>query len=153
MIAERLGIGRIHLCVVVDAVKQHGRLDNIAQRGSLGFEKRSEICHGLTNLCVETLDEGSVGKAELTGHVHRVSGADKGRVWTNWLTHDCDVTAMLQHMVGGIIIVVVLLVIFPVAVLMSFAALAALMGTAAKNSVDLAHQDSELLEISESNPY
>ena len=56
-------------------------------------------------------------------------------------------------MVGGIIIVVLLLVVFPVAIMMSGALFAALIGSTTKNAVDAEHQDSELLEISESNPY
>lgn len=56
-------------------------------------------------------------------------------------------------MVGGIIIVVLLLVVFPVAILMSGAVFAAILGTVAKNSVDNDHADSELLEISEANPW
>ncbi len=56
-------------------------------------------------------------------------------------------------MVGGIIIVVLLLVVFPVAIIMSGAVLAAVLGSAAKNSVDNDHADSELLEISEANPW
>lgn len=64
-----------------------------------------------------------------------------------------DDTAKLTGMVGGIIIVVVLLIAFPVMVMMSLAGVAALLGTTTKNSVDLAHEDSELLEISEANPY
>ena len=56
-------------------------------------------------------------------------------------------------MVGGIIIVVLLLVVFPVAVMMSMALVAALLGATAKNAVDADHEGSELLEISESNPY
>lgn len=56
-------------------------------------------------------------------------------------------------MVGGIIIVVVLLVVFPVAIMMGGAIFAALIGSTAKNAVDAEHDGSELLDISESNPY
>ncbi len=56
-------------------------------------------------------------------------------------------------MVGGIIIVVLLLVVFPVAIMMSGAIFAALIGTTSKNSVDAQHEDSELLAVSEQNPY
>ncbi|MGI9604789.1 MAG: hypothetical protein ACR2P0_01495 [Acidimicrobiales bacterium] len=56
-------------------------------------------------------------------------------------------------MVGGIVIAVLLLVVFPVAIMMSGAILAAVLGSSAKNAVDAEHVDSELLEISESNPY
>jgi flagellar basal body-associated protein FliL len=56
-------------------------------------------------------------------------------------------------MVGGIIIAVVLIVVFPVMVMMSMALLAALLGATTKNSVDNQHEASELLEMSEANPY
>jgi len=56
-------------------------------------------------------------------------------------------------MVGGIIIVVLLLVVFPVAIMMSGAVFAAMVGSTTKNAVDAKHEGSELLEISESNPY
>jgi len=56
-------------------------------------------------------------------------------------------------MVGGIIIVVLLLVVFPVAIMMSGAVFAAMVGSTTKNAVDAKHEGSELLEVSESNPY
>lgn len=56
-------------------------------------------------------------------------------------------------MAGGIIIVVLLLVIFPVAIMMSGAIFAAVLGSSAKESVDAEHIGTELLEVSESNPY
>lgn len=56
-------------------------------------------------------------------------------------------------MVGGIIIVVLLLLVFPVAIMMSGAIFAALIGSTAKTAVDAEHDGSELLEVSESNPY
>ncbi len=56
-------------------------------------------------------------------------------------------------MFGGIIIVVLLLVVFPVAIMMSGALFAAILGSTTKSTVDANHKDSELLEISESNPY
>lgn len=63
------------------------------------------------------------------------------------------VTATLATMVGGIIIVVLLLVVFPVVIMMSGAIFAALIGTTSKNSVDAQHVGSELLAVSEQNPY
>ena len=56
-------------------------------------------------------------------------------------------------MIGAIIIVVLLLVIFPVSIIMSGTAFAALIGTATKNTVDAAYQGTEDLAISEANPY
>ena len=56
-------------------------------------------------------------------------------------------------MIGAIMIVVLLLVIFPVSIIMSGPALAAILGTMTKNSVDAAHADTEDLMISEANPY
>ena len=56
-------------------------------------------------------------------------------------------------MAGGIIIAVLLVVVFPVMIMMSMAAIAALLGATTKNSVDKQHEGSELLEMSEANPY
>lgn len=56
-------------------------------------------------------------------------------------------------MVGGIIIVVLLLVVFPVSIMMSGAIFAALVGSTTKGAVDAQHKDSEALALSESNPY
>ncbi len=56
-------------------------------------------------------------------------------------------------MVGGIIIVVLLLAVFPVSVMMSMTAVAALLGTTTKNAVDNDHEDTELLTLSETNFY
>jgi len=56
-------------------------------------------------------------------------------------------------MLGGIIIAVVLVIVIPVSIMMSMGAAAALLGTTTKNAVDNDHADSELLEISEANPY
>lgn len=50
-------------------------------------------------------------------------------------------------------IAVVLVVVFPVVVMMSMALIAALLGTTTKNSVDIEHDGSELLEVSETNFY
>jgi hypothetical protein len=56
-------------------------------------------------------------------------------------------------MVGGIIIVVLLLVVFPVAIMMSGAVFAVLLGSTTKSAVDSEHQGSEALAVSEANPY
>jgi len=56
-------------------------------------------------------------------------------------------------MLGGIVIAVILVVVIPVTIMMSMVAVAALLGTTTKNAVDGDHADSELLEISEANPY
>ncbi|MFT7475815.1 MAG: uncharacterized BrkB/YihY/UPF0761 family membrane protein [Verrucomicrobiales bacterium] len=56
-------------------------------------------------------------------------------------------------MAGGIIIVVLLLVIFPVSIMMSGAILAAVLGSTTKSAVDAEHKDSEALTLSEANPY
>jgi hypothetical protein len=56
-------------------------------------------------------------------------------------------------MVGGIVIAVLLIVVFPVMIMMSMAVIASLLGATTKNSVDNQHEGSELLEMSEANPY
>ncbi len=56
-------------------------------------------------------------------------------------------------MVGGIIIVVLLLIVFPVSIMMSGAIFAAVLGSTTKGAVDAANVGSEALELSESNPY
>lgn len=56
-------------------------------------------------------------------------------------------------MVGGIIVAVVLLVVFPVMIIMSGGILASVIGAILKKSVDAAHVGTEELELSESNPY
>jgi len=56
-------------------------------------------------------------------------------------------------MVGGIIIVVVLLVVFPIAIIMSGAIFAAMISSVMKKSVDNDHVGTEALTLSESNPY
>lgn len=56
-------------------------------------------------------------------------------------------------MVGGIVIVVLLLAVFPVAIMMSGAIFAALIGSTTKTAVDAEYVGSELLDVAESNPY
>lgn len=54
---------------------------------------------------------------------------------------------------AGTIVMIVVLVVFPVAVLMSGAAGAAIIGSVLKFDRDKAHEGTEHLSISESNPY
>lgn len=56
-------------------------------------------------------------------------------------------------MVGGIVIAVLLVIVFPVVVMMSLALVAAVLGATTKNSVDAEHEGSELLEVSETDFY
>lgn len=56
-------------------------------------------------------------------------------------------------MVGGILIVVLLLVVFPVAIMMSGALFAALIGSTTKSAVDAEHAGTEALTLSETNFY
>lgn len=56
-------------------------------------------------------------------------------------------------MVGGIIIAVLLLVIFPVAIILSSAMIASMLGSSAKMSVDAKHAGSEALKLSQTNFY
>ena len=56
-------------------------------------------------------------------------------------------------MLGAIIMIIILVVVIPVAVLMSGAIGSALLGGLLKKNVEDDHEGSELLEVSESNPY
>lgn len=56
-------------------------------------------------------------------------------------------------MFGAIVFSIVLVIIMPVAILMSFAGLAGLMGYLTKTSVDADNPDSELLAVAEANPW
>ncbi|MDE0927706.1 MAG: hypothetical protein OSA06_02960 [Acidimicrobiales bacterium] len=56
-------------------------------------------------------------------------------------------------MLGAIIMIVLLVVVIPVGVLMSGALGAAVIGGKLKNTVDADHEGSELLAVSEANPY
>ena len=49
--------------------------------------------------------------------------------------------------------VVILLVVFPVGFMMTMGVVAALLGSTTKSSVDADHADSELLDLSEADPY
>jgi hypothetical protein len=53
---------------------------------------------------------------------------------------------------GGTVVMIIVLVLFPVAVLMSGAAGAALVGTVLKRDRDAAHEGTEHLAISENDP-
>ena len=54
---------------------------------------------------------------------------------------------------GGAVVMIVVLVLFPVAVAMGGAVGSAVIGTILKRDRDLAHEGTEHLAISESNPY
>ena len=54
---------------------------------------------------------------------------------------------------GGTVVMIVILVLFPIAVLMSGAVGAALVSTVLKRDRDAAYLDTEYLAISESDPY
>ena len=54
---------------------------------------------------------------------------------------------------GGTVVMIVILVLFPVAVFMSGAAGAAIVGALLKYDRDGAHRDTEYLTLSESDPY
>jgi|TARA_Y100001970_G_scaffold142709_1_gene175480 hypothetical protein len=54
---------------------------------------------------------------------------------------------------GAVIMIILLVVVMPVAILLSGALAAALIGGLVKKDVDKTHKESELFEISESNPW
>jgi hypothetical protein len=54
---------------------------------------------------------------------------------------------------GGTVVMIVILVLFPIAVLMSGAVGAAVIGTVLKRDRDADHEGTEYLAISESDPY
>ncbi len=56
-------------------------------------------------------------------------------------------------MFGAIVILVALLIVIPVSVMMSGALFASVIGSLTKSAVDLDHEGSEDLMISEANPY
>jgi hypothetical protein len=90
VISEGLGVGRVHVGVVIDAVEEHGCLDDVAEGSPFGLEERGEVRDRLADLRVEPVDERAVNKTELTRDIQRVSGSDGGCVWTDWLRHACD---------------------------------------------------------------
>ncbi|MBT6064582.1 MAG: hypothetical protein HOG52_07295 [Actinobacteria bacterium] len=56
-------------------------------------------------------------------------------------------------MAGVVVMIIVLVIVIPVGVLVSGAAGAAFLGRLLKRDVDSAHEDSELLEVSEADPW
>ena len=54
---------------------------------------------------------------------------------------------------GAVIMIILLVVVMPIAILLSGALAAALIGGLVKKDVDKSHEVSELLELSESNPW
>ncbi len=56
-------------------------------------------------------------------------------------------------MAGALVMVVLLVIVLPVAILFGGAFVAGLLGHLVKREVDGQYEGSELLEISESNPY
>ena len=56
-------------------------------------------------------------------------------------------------MLGAVLMVILLVVVMPVGILVSGAVVASLLGGLLKRDVDVAHEGSELLEVSETNPY
>ncbi len=57
------------------------------------------------------------------------------------------------RMGGAVIMIILLGVVMPIAILMSGALAAAVIGGLVKKDVDKSHEESELLELSESNPW
>ncbi|MBL78018.1 MAG: hypothetical protein QF575_06780 [Acidimicrobiales bacterium] len=56
-------------------------------------------------------------------------------------------------MAGAVIMIIVLVVVMPVGILMSGAIGASVLGRLLKGDADARHEGSELLEVSEANPY
>ena len=56
-------------------------------------------------------------------------------------------------MLGALLMILLLVVVIPVGIILSGAAVAALLGGLLKRDVDDAYQGSELLDLSESNPW
>ena len=57
------------------------------------------------------------------------------------------------YMLGAVLMIILLVVVMPVGILVSGAVAASLLGGLLKRDVDAAHEGSELLEVSETNPY
>ncbi len=153
MIAERIDVGIVHRGVVVDAVEQHGRLDDVVERGTFSLEQSRQIRDGLTHLRVQPIDECAVLEAQLARDIEGVARSNERCIGTDWFRHVADPSRYDAVMVGGIIIAVLLLVVVPVAIMMSGAIVAALVGDTAKKSVDGAHAGTEELTLSETNFY
>ena len=56
-------------------------------------------------------------------------------------------------MLGAVLMIILLVVVMPVGILFSGAVAASLLGGLLKRAVAAAHEGSELLEVSETNPY
>ena len=56
-------------------------------------------------------------------------------------------------MFGAVLMILLLVVVMPVGILLSGAVVAALLGGLLKRDVDNTHRGSELLDLSESNPW
>ena len=65
-------------------------------------------------------------------------------LWSRWQT---------EHMIGAVLMILLLVVVMPVGILMSGALAAALLGGLLKKDVDNAHEGSELLALSETDPW
>jgi len=65
-------------------------------------------------------------------------------LWSRWQT---------EHMIGAVLMILLLVVVMPVGILMSGAFAAALLGGILKKDVDAAHDGSELLALSETDPW
>jgi len=56
-------------------------------------------------------------------------------------------------MLGAVVMILLLVVVMPVGILISGAVAASLLGALLKRDVDASHEGSELLKLSEANPY
>lgn len=56
-------------------------------------------------------------------------------------------------MLGAVLMVFLLVIVMPVGILVGGAVVASLLGGLLKSDVDSSHEGSELLEVSEANPY
>ena len=56
-------------------------------------------------------------------------------------------------MLGAVLMVILLVIVVPVGILVGGAVVASLLGGLLKSDVDSSHEGSELLEVSEANPY
>ena len=65
-------------------------------------------------------------------------------LWSRWQT---------EPMIGAVVMILLLVVVMPVGILMSGALAAALLGGILKKDVDTAHDGSELLVLSETDPW
>ncbi|MEE9414063.1 MAG: hypothetical protein V3V01_02190 [Acidimicrobiales bacterium] len=59
----------------------------------------------------------------------------------------------MSPMFGAIVFLIVLVIVMPVAILMSFAGLAAAIGYLTKSAVDADNVESELLAVAQANPW